>query len=95
MKTTALIVSAFLGISALAVAQEQDGQKADRQPPVVTEQQVVKHAEMAQQERKKAEAERKFKPVKPEQEKQKEKSVTSSSNNTSSTKKSSKKPGEQ
>jgi len=97
MKTTALIILACLGFTALATAQQNvDSLQANRQPPVVTEQQVNRHAEMAQQERKKTETERKLNPVKQQQDKQKDKTLTSGSNNTSSqTKKSSKKPIEQ
>jgi hypothetical protein len=93
MKTSALIVSALLCCTALAYAQ-QDNEQPARQPPVITEKQVEKHAEMATQERKKTEAEKKLTPVKQEKEKQRQKDlkITSGTQNTLPTKKSSNTP---
>lgn len=61
MKTAIYIALAALGFTGQMNAQQ--GNVADRQPPVVTEQQVQKDAQMAEAERKKDEKER-YDPVK-------------------------------
>jgi len=96
MKIAAYIVCTFLGFTVFAAAQQHNEPLSDRQPPVVTEQQVERHQEMAQQERKRKEYEKKFQAVKQQQDKQKEKAVTAVPNTTSAPNKiSSKKPERQ
>jgi folylpolyglutamate synthase/dihydropteroate synthase len=61
MKTILYLAIATLGFTVQGIAQQ--GHAADRQPPVVTEQQVQKDAQMAEAERKKDEKMR-YEPVK-------------------------------
>ncbi|KOS05190.1 hypothetical protein AM493_03430 [Flavobacterium akiainvivens] len=93
MKTTFYIAVPVLAFSLHAYAQ-QENQKADQQPPVVTEQQVAKDAQMAVAERKKDEKER-YEPVKQKTEGQKDKGTNTGSVDTQTAKKSSTKPEEQ
>lgn len=96
MKTTLFTLIALFGFTAFAVAQEEQD-KTQRQPPVVTQTQVEKDAKMAEQERKKHEEAKKLeanKAVTEENKKADDKKAVTATNNSSSAKKTSR-PGKQ
>lgn len=91
MKTTILLIAAFFAFTLPATAQELQ-EKADRQPPVVTEQQVAKDEQLAKKEREKNEKQRTKQLDRQTREQQRQ--VTSATTDTPSIK-TSKRPGGQ
>jgi hypothetical protein len=92
MKTAFYIAVPFFAIGVHVYAQ-QHNEAADRQPPVITEQQVEEHAEMAIAERREDEKTR-YEPVKQKTEAEKDK-PTPGPTDTKPSNKSSNKPEEQ
>lgn len=89
MKKILLTLGAFFGFTAFAQAQEELD-KTQRQPPTITQAQVEKDAQMAEEERKKHELKKEV----ARKEKQK-KAEDDKIKNKSSTKKTSTRPGKQ
>ncbi|PZR17174.1 MAG: hypothetical protein DI539_17265 [Flavobacterium psychrophilum] len=93
MKTTLITLFTFLACTVMASAQE-DQDKTQRQPTVVTQSQVEKDAKMAEEERKKHEEAKKA-PKEDKKEADDKKTAKADANNESSAKKTSKRPGKQ
>lgn len=92
MKTKLFTLIAFFAFTAFAMAQEEQD-KTQRQPPPITQAQVEKDAQMAQEERKKHEEAKKA--VKEEKIKAEDKKSAAGTTKTSSAKKTSTRPGKQ